>query len=228
MKKAFTLSEVLITLGIIGVVASMTLPALVEKHKKITTVSKLKKAYTSLSQMLISSNADNGPAPLVYGDNIEASVTENFFNTYWLQYFKAPIAAKNLKTFYQISNVYTFLNGNKYGVDIRTDYGAGRILFKSQDGTMYFMAVGYWDKDIPKYASEMNVLVDINGAKKPNMLGYDVFFFIINYKTLTIRPNGAKCSKETINESCSKTGSGAYCTAKIMNANWQIEKDYPW
>lgn len=228
MKKAFTLSEVLITLGIIGVVASMTLPALVEKHKKITTVSKLKKAYTSLSQMLISSNADNGTVPLVYGDNIEASITEDFFKTYLLPYFKKPIVAQNGKSFYPILNVYTLLNGNKYGVDIRTHYETGRILFKSQDGTMYFVAVNYWDKDIPIFASAINLLVDINGAKKPNILGYDVFNFTIDYKTLTIRPNGAKSSQEAINESCSKTGSGAYCAAKIINANWQIEKDYPW
>ena len=42
-KKAFTLAEVLITLGIIGVVAAMTLPALIQKqHRKETSV-KLKK-----------------------------------------------------------------------------------------------------------------------------------------------------------------------------------------
>ena len=42
-KKAFTLVEVLITLGIIGVVAAMTLPALIQKqHRKETSV-KLKK-----------------------------------------------------------------------------------------------------------------------------------------------------------------------------------------
>ena len=33
MKKAFTLAEVLITLGIIGVVAAMTLPALIQQNR---------------------------------------------------------------------------------------------------------------------------------------------------------------------------------------------------
>lgn len=39
----FTLAEVLITLGIIGVVAAMTMPTLVEKHKEQVTVAKVKK-----------------------------------------------------------------------------------------------------------------------------------------------------------------------------------------
>ena len=40
---AFTLAEVLITLGIIGIVAAMTLPALVGKYQKVQTVNQLKK-----------------------------------------------------------------------------------------------------------------------------------------------------------------------------------------
>lgn len=50
MKKGFTLAEVLITLGIIGIIAAMTLPALVQKQNDIATVSKLKKYYSVLSQ----------------------------------------------------------------------------------------------------------------------------------------------------------------------------------
>ena len=42
-KKAFTLAEVLIVLGIIGIVASMTIPTLIQKVSERETVSKLKK-----------------------------------------------------------------------------------------------------------------------------------------------------------------------------------------
>lgn len=42
-KKAFTLAEVLITLGIIGVVAAMTLPTLVGEYQKKQTATQLKK-----------------------------------------------------------------------------------------------------------------------------------------------------------------------------------------
>ena len=41
-KIAFTLAEVLITLGIIGIVEAMTMPVLIQKTKEIETISKLK------------------------------------------------------------------------------------------------------------------------------------------------------------------------------------------
>lgn len=45
MKKGFTLSEVLITLGIIGIVAAITLPTLITNYQKKTTATRVKKAY---------------------------------------------------------------------------------------------------------------------------------------------------------------------------------------
>ena len=52
--RAFTLAEVLITLGIIGVVAAMTLPTVVNKYKEKETVTKLKKFYSIISQSYLS------------------------------------------------------------------------------------------------------------------------------------------------------------------------------
>lgn len=49
-KKAFTLAEVLITLGIIGIVAAMTIPTLLTNIREKQTVSKLKQTYSMLSQ----------------------------------------------------------------------------------------------------------------------------------------------------------------------------------
>lgn len=46
----FTLAEVLITLGIIGVVAAMTMPSLIANHQEKVTVTKVKKVYSILSQ----------------------------------------------------------------------------------------------------------------------------------------------------------------------------------
>ena len=56
MKRGFTLAEVLITLGIIGVVASMTMPVLIGSYKKKAAVSQLKKVYSSLLQSVEFSN----------------------------------------------------------------------------------------------------------------------------------------------------------------------------
>ena len=60
LKKGFTLSEVLITLGIVGVVASMTIPAVIRKYRENTTVAQLQKFYTTMNQALKRSELDNG------------------------------------------------------------------------------------------------------------------------------------------------------------------------
>lgn len=59
-KKGFTLAEVLITLGIIGIVAAMTLPTLIQKNKEKQTVTALKSAYSIFSQAYLMAVKDNG------------------------------------------------------------------------------------------------------------------------------------------------------------------------
>lgn len=62
MKKGFTLAEVLITLGIIGVVAAMTIPNLITAHQKKVTVTKLQRAISILNQAYRLSYEENGDA----------------------------------------------------------------------------------------------------------------------------------------------------------------------
>ena len=47
--KAFTLAEVLITIGIIGIVAALTLPTLIGNYRKSVVENKLKSTYSQLS-----------------------------------------------------------------------------------------------------------------------------------------------------------------------------------
>lgn len=58
--KAFTLAEVLITLGVIGVVAAMTMPVVIAKYRERCFVVAAKKNYSVLSNALYKWNADNG------------------------------------------------------------------------------------------------------------------------------------------------------------------------
>ena len=59
-KAAFTLAEVLITLGIIGIVAAMTIPTLISNYQEKQTVSKLQKVYATLKNALEMAKVDNG------------------------------------------------------------------------------------------------------------------------------------------------------------------------
>ena len=237
-KCAFTLAEVLITLGVIGVVASLTLPSVIERHQKLETVTKLKKVYSTLSQMEVSSFADNGYASdfLPVGNDLDAEKVEQFFNTYWFPYFKSPMVAKNNKSFYpntQNADSYKLLNGSPSGMSFATIYKNGRVMFSTQDGTIYTVWIMNWRHNsdgisTAEYGSYYNVYVDINGVKNPNKFGKDVFKFKIWPEKNVVKPDCLDMSAQLLNINCGKTGNGECCAAKIMRDGWKISDDYPW
>lgn len=59
-KSGFTLAEVLVTLGIIGIVAAITLPQLITNYKEKQRVTQLKKAYSVLQQAFTMAVKDYG------------------------------------------------------------------------------------------------------------------------------------------------------------------------
>ncbi len=96
----FTLAEVLITLGIIGIVASMTLPSLVGKYKKSEMETRLKKTYTVLSQALLMSIAKDGQLSLESFKDADHDSVKN-----WYQYYLKPYI-KVMKECYQESGCW--------------------------------------------------------------------------------------------------------------------------
>ncbi len=102
---AFTLAEVLITLGIIGIVASMTLPALTAKHRKVVIETSLKKFYTTMNQAILHSSVVNGPTQyweFPNEDTIENN--EAFYN----RYFKGYVNALETRKFHSDEYSKTF------------------------------------------------------------------------------------------------------------------------
>lgn len=77
MKNSFTLSEVLITLGIIGIIAAMTLPNIIHGYRKQSVSTQLKKTVSMLNQALMLSSLKNG-TPDEWG--IENNATDTFKN----------------------------------------------------------------------------------------------------------------------------------------------------
>ena len=59
-KSGFTLAEVLITLGVIGVVAAITIPSLIQKQTERATITKLKKEYSIMSNALMNAISEYG------------------------------------------------------------------------------------------------------------------------------------------------------------------------
>lgn len=86
-KKAFTLSEVLITLAILGVVAAITVPTIVANSREVEKVSRLKKTNSTLNRLILRSNVDNGPmSSWPIGAEV-GDVREDYWNVYLKPYF---------------------------------------------------------------------------------------------------------------------------------------------
>jgi len=224
-KAAFTLAEVLITLGIIGVVAAMTIPNLIAEQQKRTTVTKLQRAMSVLNQAYRRAYDDVGEATAEEAHSIGIDA---YFNKYWAPYLKTVHICKTLKDCgYDNESIGHFhsLNGKTYGAGIiNLDC---RVTLKTMDGFTYIINVCSGNVQ----ANDM--LVDINGSAKPNKYGKDVFYFvrvIDGEKGGVVLPGGYDKTNEEVNTNCSMEGDslGEFCAEKIRRAGWKIEKDYPW
>lgn len=227
---AFTLAEVLITLGIIGIVAALTIPNLIAGYEKKSTISQLQKNYTVLNQAFKNSELDNGES--IYW-NIGADNATTYFNQYWKPYLKILHVCDDEKQCGYSSNTPWYrANGQQDIIHaILKNWRESVIL---SDGTFMsgFTSAGFdssVDADDNTYTQGESalILIDINGAKKPNKFGRDVFYFVrVNGKG--ILPYGYNDNDDMIAKDCSKKSFGYKCSAKIVKDGWEIRKDYPW
>lgn len=236
--KGFTLAEVLITLGIIGVVAAITIPTLISNYQKKSTVTQLKKTYAMLANAVRLAEEENGE---ISGWELNSKTKHNgitLFDNYlapYLKFSKKEINGSSLQYFKPNgqreaglailrgrSAVYTLLSG----VD---------ILVPSGEVTSSPLITGK--------GTAIGMMVDINGYNtKPNRFGRDAFFILLlTEKGLALHysddgelgsvprtreqlKNGP--SKESYQ--CNKQGRGMWCGALIQRDGWTISKDYPW
>ena len=223
-KSAFTLAEVLITLGIIGVVAALTLPTLIANYQKQETISKLQKVYTVLNQAFKLSEVDNGE--FEYWD-VDHNDAEAYFEKYWKPYFKiAKMCTKASDCNYSATPFLTS-KGIKDGTHLISPNA--RVAFITTDGvTLSFSLAGgdavQEDGTVLPVKEHFLVIIDINGSNRPNQYGRDVFWVELGKKGVI--PTCTGCSSDDINASCSEYGDS--CFAKIVHDGWKIKDDYPW
>lgn len=168
-KFAFTLAEVLITLGIIGVVAALTIPTLVQKYQKQVLKTQLLKTYSELSQI--------GQLALV-DDIIFKDITSNLGD--------APAANERLtlimKYFKRSKQIITDADYKNHYKSVKKIYPNGVYKFDGSATTHIICDnSGVWQDSTGRYFLANDgghaICVDINGAKPPNRFGYDYFVF---------------------------------------------------
>lgn len=210
--QAFTLSEVLIALGIIGVVAAFTIPTLLQYNQKQELISKLKIDYANLTQAVKSSEMDNGSSG--QWDWGSTMTIDQIFDTYWKPYIKTfKICVNSSDCGYSTNAIYSLTNPNIVVFNVS---GAGVKTVLLPSGSTLII-----DSN-----SDM-IFVDINSGKIPNVFGKDVFAFKL-YSGAGIMPLDYNLTNGDISWGCSRTTShGTRCAAKIMRDGWQISSDYP-
>lgn len=218
----FTLAEVLITLGIIGVVAAMTIPVLITNYQKHVTVTKLQKAISILNQAYKLSYDEVGELSSDESFNIGAN---KYFETYWAPYIKTAIVCKTYQQCgYKKVNPWSMPNG--LASNISAVYDNFRVTFYTSDGFLYLIFTGGGNAD--DLVKSYQVYVDINGGEGPNIYGRDLFVLTRSDNDgAGVYPACISSSNNTVNSKCSQDNATC-CAEKIRRAGWKIEKDYPW
>ena len=198
MKKilAFTLSEVLIALVIIGIIAAITVPMLFANSNEQAVKSALRKDFSVISQALKKYYMDNGEHFFTYnGDEVH-----KFFTTYFN-------VAKDCYIGQCTDESIKYKNyGNKESTWMKYPERQSLIL---DDGT--YITYNWNENGAPVFT------VDVNGPyKKPNKLGVDTFAFSIK-KEYNLGPYfDSPLDEYYCNPNRTTFGNGLGCTAKVL------------
>ena len=178
----FTLAEVLITLGIIGVVAAMTMPTLIQNQQKRSLEVATQKFYSMMSQAVKQYMADYGVddlrhTPLAsdnYGDDYASPEAISSIRDFMTKYLKV-VKECDHDANDCFAPEYKGWNGSKTDSNFTTDVNYDEYRdYVFADGSV--IRIGYDDTEYP-----INLYIDINGKKGPNRIGYDLWSMDIFY-----------------------------------------------
>jgi len=201
---AFTLAEVLIVIGILGIVAEMTIPTLYNDYLMSRYYSMFMKGYTDLSQViesLVLENGDMASAISSYGtltDAISSKVNVTLFcpagtmEERCMPYNSTAIDGTSLPEGYFAGNRLSLLNGEA-------------IYINDFDNTCNGS-----DNSITKVCA--SIMIDTNGVTEPNRLGRDLFYFDVTSNKLVAIGN------QGTNQAWTPTWTW-YCNPKITDPN---------
>lgn len=208
IKKGFTLAEVLITLGIIGVIAALTIPTLINNIQTEQFRTGLKKSYTTLSQAVSTIQAQNS--------DLDVSSTDNLITDLGTQ-----IKILQKGTWGSLTSLPATFNYKCYkepngtcGDLIKRPSMDGWKAFITSDGVLFMInSVVYPNCDCVNWHAKINssdasglnnvcasFFVDVNADKGPNQIGMDMHFIYLikQNNNYYVRPAGAN-----INNTCS-------------------------
>lgn len=214
-KNAFTLAEVLITLGIIGIVAAMTIPNMVANYRIKVLKTQFNKIYTDLNNAskLFEANENMGVYDYSYINDQWELPTKSFDK--YIQYFTGSkyIAQRAGTNGYKLLGYEPkSINGNTITSTTHPCDEGG--IASDNTGRIF---------EFDNRVSDLNVkigpkvCVDINGQKGPNRYGYDWFVFAFTPAGNVIPYTGIYLHSNSDIELTDKT---KYCNKNTDNAQY--------
>lgn len=165
--EGFTLAEVLITLAIIGVVAALTIPTVVQRVEEMQYKSAYKKAYSDLTRIINQGVFESEIPPR------KGSLTDqNIKNTEW-NYVKSKFKVTKSCDKYHLYDCWVDAD--------RVCTGSCNANLPAQTASRGF--IDAQGRAWAEYSISRSIyLVDVNGSKAPNRFGKDRFHFELHGK----------------------------------------------
>ena len=245
VKSAFTLAEVLITLGVIGVVAAMTLPTLIHNYQVKQWETGLKRSYNILTNGFKKVMSDAGCMDL----ECTGIFVPNETNT---QNTESPEFNEQMESVAKkVFNVKKVCKLGTTDAECPREYtinylkGSGTTVLKAEktfsmqlaDGTVvYIENWGCIGNNTRKNCAYL--LLDLNGYKKPNTYGKDAFELGFLKSDGSIIPNTSFYDQNNywrknprfcgnadvkLKDDMQNIINGYGCLARIMENNWEMD-----
>ena len=207
MKRAFTLSELLIAISIIGIILILTIPPVFDNMVNKNRVAALQRVYLSLTDsvkiMMQEERASSVEKTYLYmspGENVDGSAGE-----FIKKYYKLSMNCGTKKT-PCLANSYKTLDGAN-SIDLPDDSDLYCVVLATK-AAMCIVP--------PQSKMYGRVIVDVNSAVAPNVAGRDLFLFYIY-------PDGHIGDRRDNDNDCSSNKYAVGCFKKLVKSNWVMD-----
>lgn len=222
-KKAFTLTELLIALAIVGALAALAIPSLVEDINRKLLITQLKNTVVMVQDLIDRQLVDNKT------QSLENTAFSNATTLMSSSNFAIADECTEAKKCWGNENKYKRLS------DMDTKAGGGGTTKMLKNGITLGYSVDKWEATIDdgtKSGDQCYGLfwVDVNGKDKPNILGRDLFAFRVTKKGKILygtactgkSDDTAKLSDDTLIGYCKDNSYATACLAIIQRKNWKM------
>ena len=224
------MAEVLLTLGIIGVVAALTIPMIMGETEKKITVTKIQKSLSLINSAYRLSYNDLGELP---PDEATALGNKKYTQMYWAPHIhNYRYCDTYAKCGYESNTPFKTISGKAPSNPLLLVHRS-RATFITMENFLYIIINQRFALTGTAFDNSRTVIIDINGPQKPNRYGRDVFVFLMLGGENGIVPMGFNKTDDEIKSGCSANNNNSpvdrgYCAEWIRRSNWKIPKGYPW